>query len=226
MMMKHITEFDNLTRVTRRREFVDGLADFVFAIVFLILGLFGWLLFSPNVLKWYVTALVRNREITIMGTILLASFLFLIILGARRMVDQIRRNIIWKDRGFVKSLRWQVNWRYSLLAVAITIMLISVAFLLMLRGMVNPETVLRAIVSSAGIATGIVCIGLGMELGIKRYKWVGIAGGIFSAIIIILPISFSISWLLLGIAWVIILTLSGSYALRQSLSAREEIASE
>lgn len=224
--MKHITEFDNLTRVTRRREFVDGLADFVFAIVFLILGLFGWLLFSPNVLKWYVTALVRNREITIMGTILLASFLFLIILGARRMVDQIRRNIIWKDRGFVKSLRWQVNWRYSLLAVAITIMLISVAFLLMLRGMVNPETVLRAIVSSAGIATGIVCIGLGMELGIKRYKWVGIAGGIFSAIIIILPISFSISWLLLGIAWVIILTLSGSYALRQSLSAREEIASE
>lgn len=224
--MKHITDFDNLTRVTRRREFADGLADLVLAIVFLILGLLGWLLFSPNVLRWYITALIQNREITIMGTLLLVPLLFLIILGARRLVEQIRRNIIWKDRGFVKSLHWQVNWRYSLLAGAIAIMFIGVAFLLMLRGMVNPETVLRAIVSSAGIATGIVFIGLGMELGINRYKWVGVAGGIFSATLIVLPVSFSISWLLLSIAWIFVLSLSGFYALRQSLSAREELVSE
>ena len=33
-MMNHITELDNLTKATRRREFDDGLMDFVFGAVF------------------------------------------------------------------------------------------------------------------------------------------------------------------------------------------------
>lgn len=221
-MINHISNLDNLTRGTRRREFDDGLMDFVYGGVFLILSLFGWLFFSPTGMRWLVTALLYNREVTMIGLLSLVPLLLLLIFGAKRMVDRIRRSIIWEDSGFVKSLRWQVSWPINLLAGVVSIIMIIGALLLMIRGSLSQEAVLRALVSSMGVATGIVYFGMGRELNLRRYKWVGIAGAVFSALILIMPISFSVSWLLLGIFWMAVLFLSGLWALRQSLLALEE----
>ncbi len=220
--MKQITDFDHLTQSTRRKEFEDGLADYLMAGIFLILSLFGWLIFSPEGMRWYLTALILNHEITTIGLILVFSLIILMIFGAKRIVERLRLNIIWRDSGFVKTLRWQVNTRFSLLAGAVTIVLILGSFFLMLRGLLSQEAVLRAIVSSAGIATGIIYFGMGGELRLQPFKWVGITGGVGSAIIFILPVTFSVSWLLLGVVWIAVLFLSGTFTLRKLFSALEE----
>jgi len=174
--MKHITDIDNLTKATRRREFDDGLVDFIYAVVFLILSIFCWFFFSSIGMKWYITALVNNREITLVGMLLLFSLFVLLTFGSRRVIDRIRQSSIWKDRGFVKSLRWQVRWPIQLAASIVFISIILSAFWLMLKGLITADTVLRALVSSVGIASGIVFLGGGIDLGLQRYIYVGICG--------------------------------------------------
>lgn len=220
--MNNISNLDHLTRMTRRREFDDGLIDFVYGGIFLVLSLAGGLFFSATGLRWLVTALLYSREITIIGLIGVVSFVILFISGGRRIVERIRRTMIWKERGFVKSLRWQVSWPINLLASAFAILMIIMAAWLMVRGLIALEIFLRAFIASMGIATGIVYFGVGYELRLARYKWVGIVGALSSALILILPTSFSVSWLIFGIAWMVVLTISGLWALRQSLQALEE----
>ena len=220
--MDHISEIDQLTQATRKREFDDGLIDFVFGGTYLIICLACWVFFSPTGLSWIARALLQNREVTIIGLIALISLFILMIFGARKIVERIRMATIWRDRGFVKSLKWQVSWQTNLAAVGAAITMIIMASWMMQRGMIDPEAVLRVLVSSAGAATGIVFFGIGSELKLQRYKWVGIAGGGLSFLIVVIPTAFHVSWLLAGIIWMAVLSVSGFWALRKSISAFEE----
>ena len=224
--MDHITKIDNLTRVTRRRDFEDGLMDFVFAGTFLFIGLLAGFFTSPVGLRWYLTSLLWNREITIIAEITLFLLFILVVFGTKRMIARIRRKTLWKNRGFVKPLRWQVSWKINALAAIVLIAMLVIAFWLMLNGSISREIVLRTLVSSAGVATGFVFFGMGKELDLQRYKWVGVVGGVLSALIILTPMSFSSSWLALGIGWMIVLTISGIWALQKSLEALREADSE
>jgi hypothetical protein len=224
--MDLINEIDNLTRKARRREFEDGLMDFVLALTFLFLGALGGFLLSPLGLRWYFTGLLWNREATILGEIGFFALLILVLFGARRLIAYIRRQSLWKNRGFVKSLRWQVSWKINALASGVLIAMFVIAFWLMLNGSISQESVLRTLVASAGVATGIVLFGVGKELELGRYKWVGFAGGAFSALIIPTPLSFSSSWLALGVGWMIVFVISGVWALQKSLAALREADSE
>lgn len=224
--MNHITEFDNLTKATRRREFDDGLMDYVFGCTCLLIGLLGWFFFSSFGLRWIVIGMLQNRELTIIAFIAIIALLILLISGARRMIEYIRRKTLWKNRGFVKSLRWQVSWQINVLAGAVGIAMIVIAVWLMSNGYLIQEIVLRTLVSSTGVATGIVLFGMGKELNLQRYKWAGSIGGLLSTLVILMPISFSISWLVLGIVWIVVLTVSGSWALRKSILALREQDSE
>ena len=224
--MDLINKIDNLTRRTRRREFEDGLMDYVLAVTFLFLGVLCGFIFSPVGMRWVATQLLRNREVTIIGEIGFFALLILILFGARRLITRIRRNTLWKNRGFVKPLRWQVSWRVNLLASAVLVAMLVVAFALMRNGLVSNDFVLRTLVSSAGIATGIVLFGVGRELELGRYRWVGIIGGLSSALIILLPLSFSAAWLTLGISWTVIFAVSGTWALRKSIAALGEADSD
>ena len=224
--MDHITKMDNLTRATRRRDFEDGLMDFVFAGAFLFIGLFTGFFTSPVGLRWYLTSLLQNREITIIAGITLIPLFILAVFGAKRMIARIRRKKLWKNRGFVTPLRWQVSWKINALAAAVLIAMLVIAFWLMLNGALSQESVLRTLVSAAGVATGFVLFGMGKELGLQRYKWVGAAGGVSSALIILIPMSFSTSWLALGIGWMIVFSISGIWALQKSLLALRGADSE
>jgi len=224
--MDHISKIDNLTRVTRRRDFEDGLMDFVFAGAFLFIGLLAGFFTSPVGLRWYLTSLLWNREITIIAEITLFLLFILFVFGAKRMIARIRRKTLWKNRGFVKPLRWQVSWKINALAVIVLIAMLVIAFWLLLNGSISREIVLRTLVSSAGVATGFVFFGMGKELDLQRYRWVGVVGGVLSALIILTPMSFSSSWLALGIGWMIVLTISGLWALQKSLVALREGDSE
>jgi MFS family permease len=220
--MELINQIDDLTRRTRRREFEDGLMDYVLALTFLLLGALGGFFLSPAGLRWYFTSLLRNREVIIIGEIGAFVLFILILFGARRLIAYIRRRSLWKNRGFVKSLRWQVSPRVNLLGGGAMIAMLTLAFGLMRNGLVNGDFVLRTLVAAAGVATGIVLFGMGRELEVGRYRWVGIIGGALSTLIILVPLSFSAAWLALGIGWMLILSVSGTWALRKSIAALEE----
>lgn len=224
--MNRVSELDKLTRLTRRREYDDGLMDFVFGITFLFISLAGWFFFSSVGLTWFISSLIQNRELTLIGLITLIPLLILIIAGARRLVERIRRNSLWKNRGFVKSLSWQISWQINVFSGVVLIAMIALAAWLLSQGTVNQDFVLRTLVSALGVATSIVFFGMGKDLGLRRYVWVGLAGGLLSALISIAPISFSISWFVLGSLWMIILTISGLWALQKSLLALKEQESE
>ncbi len=224
--MNNIEEFDNLTRLTRKREFDDGLVDILYGFVFLILGLGGWFLFSTVGLEWFATALVQQREITLIALIILTAVLILVIHGMRRLIQRIRHSYLWKDSGYVEPLRWQVKRSITVIAVFLSIALIIVSVWLMMVGSLSEETVLRALVASVSLGTAIVYLGMGIDLRIRRYVGVGITGLILSVIILGQSATFSEAWLLVGVGWMAILTVSGLWAFRQSMLTLAESPSD
>jgi hypothetical protein len=164
---------------------------------------------------WNITALIQNREITILGMVLLYASLLLLISGSQRIVQRIRQSPDWRPNGYVKSLRWNIRWPVQLIAGGVSITIIISAFILMLKGVVTQDEVLRSLVTSISIATGIIFLGLGIDLKIKRYIIVGACGLLLSIIILIMQLPFSTSWLFFGIAWMIVLVFSGIWTLRE-----------
>jgi hypothetical protein len=226
MTMNNIEEFDNLTRLTRKREFDDGLVDILYGFAFLVMGLGGWFLFSTAGLEWFATALVKQREIALIALVALAAVVILAIFGMRRLIQRIRRSYLWKESGYVEPLRWQVKRSITIAAVFLSIALIIVAVWLMRAGSLSEEAVLRALAASASLGTAIVYLGMGIDLRIRRYVGVGIAGLILSVIILIQSATFSEAWLLVGVGWMAILAVSGLWAFRQSVLTLAESPSD
>jgi hypothetical protein len=224
--MNNIDEIDNLTRETRKREFDDGLVDILYGLAFLIMGLGGWFLFSTEGLRWIVVALVQRREITIIALFALLPAFWLAIYGSRRLVEWIRRSFLWTETGYVEPLKWQVRTSFTMAAVFASIALIIVAVWLMAIGSLSEEAVLRTLAAAASLGTAIMYLGMGIDLRFRRYKAVGTAGLILSVIVLSQPASFSQSWLLFGVGWMTILTVSGLRALRQSVLSLAESPSE
>ena len=88
----------------------------------------------------------------------------------------------------------------------------SLGFAGMIWGNFDDGSDVRFLAAGAGIATGVVYAGMGVSLRLRRYLWVGIAGGTLSAFLLIFPISFALSWAILGIIWGVVLITSGFLA--------------
>ncbi len=200
--------------------------DILYGLVFLILGLGGWFLFSAVGLRWFAVALVQRREITIIALLAMLPAFWLAIYGSRRLIDWIRRSYLWTETGYVEPLKWQVRTSVTLAAGFASIALIILAIWLMVTGSLNEEAVLRTLAASASLGTAIVYLGTGIDLRLRRYEAVGIAGLILSVTVLSQPASFSQSWLLFGVGWMAILTVSGLWALRRSVLTMAESPSE
>lgn len=214
--MDQALDLDGLTRAARRREFDDGLVDFAVGAAFLFYGALCGVAFSASGIEWYARALVQNRTLTLFGLAILAAVCLLGPLGARKAIERVRLSEAWRLRGFVKPLRRQVSWPWSVLSAVLMIGMIVSAAWLMAGGRVPADGVLRTIVASTGIGTGIVYLGMGVSLRLNRYLAVGGGGGMLSLAILLVPVSFSLAWWLLGTAWVAVLSASGAWAFRQS----------
>jgi hypothetical protein len=224
--MNNHWDLDTLTRCTRRREFEDGLQDLLNGALILILCLLAAFSSSAIGIKWYIYTMATRPSLTTLGFIALPVFLALTILAARRWIEHFRRVTLWKDRGYVTPLRRQVNIGINFLAVAVWFTMTIAALYGTLRGWLNPGTDVRTLIGSMGIATGIVYFGIGYTLRYRRYKWVGLAGATLSTPILVLPLSLSMNWLLLGAVWASVLIPSGCYALRLTQSAKKAPVNE
>jgi uncharacterized membrane protein len=217
--MDQAVKLDELTRRTRRVEFEDGLNDLQNGLVFLLLGLLCAFFFSTAGITFYVRALVFYRDLTILALLALLALFVLITFGARRLIQSIRRKWIWKGRGRLVPLRVQVDWRVSLAATLVWLVLVVAGMVLLPRQSMDLDAGLRPMVAASGIVTGIVYFALGRSLQIGRYQWVGVLGGVLSAGLAFLPLTFAWSWPALAAVWATLLFVSGGQALRRTLQA-------
>lgn len=224
--MNSLEHIDKLTRQTRRREFDDGLMDILNGGVFLLLGIANWFVFSAAGMSWLATAFIKRQEIAILALLAVVPALLLAIYGLRRLIARIRRAYLWKESGYVESLRWQVSKWINIIAVLGSVTLIAVAVRLMIGGSITEEQVLRAVATSVSLGTAIVYLGMGIDLRIRRYVVVGLAGLVLSAIVLAQAVSFSESWLMVGIGWMAILTVAGLWALRHSVLSLVDSSSD
>ena len=220
--MNQGVDLDNLTRVARKREFDDGLMDFALAISFLALGMISSFFLSPSGIRWYQSALGNHRTLILLGEVLFLVILFIVIRGGGRVIEYIRIKTILRDRGIVKPMRRYVGWRTTILAVVVFLAMIVGAAFLMAIGRIGIEFVLRTLVASSGLGSGIMYLGMGVSLGLRRFLIVGVMGGVLSVAILVTSVSFSFAWLLLGIIWAIVLSVSGFWGLRKALSMAKE----
>lgn len=212
--MDRMAEIDRLIRQTRKREFEDGLIDLIYGPVFLLIGVAGWFTFSPAGLRWLATALIRWRGITTVALLAVPAAVVLLVLGLRALVERVRITSLWRGRGFVRTLRWQVRTSVTVVAVALSLALIGSSFGMMAAGLIDQEAVLRAVVAAVSVGTAVIYLGTGLDLEVPRYVGVGAAGLALAALVLVRSATFASSWLINGIGWMLILVVSGLIGLR------------
>jgi hypothetical protein len=223
--MEPYVDLDSLTRSTRRLEFEDGLNDFQNGLIFFILGLLASLFMSSRGITWYMRAMLFNQELTTIGLLALIPLFYLVMFGIRRLIRRYRRKVLWRHLGEMEPFKWQVDSRVSILATAIYLAVVIGGFVLLRNDPMDLDASMRVIAGAGGIATAVIYLALGRLLGLTRYRWVGIVGGLLSALLIIAPINVSNSWLALGIIWALTLTVSGAAAFRNTLKELKADAS-
>ena len=216
--MTAVIDLDELTRQTRRQEFVDGLNDLQTGLIFLLMGALGAFLFSTTGMTLYIQALIWNRELTILGLLALLALLVLLAFGSRRVVEYLRGQVLWKGQGQAAPLRAQVRWPATAAVVGVVVVLIIAALVLLPTRPLDLDAVMRALAATSGVGTGILYFAMGRELGLRRLQWASLAGGMLSAVVLFLPLSASASWLGVGGVWAITLFVSGGLALRRRLA--------
>jgi len=217
VVMNKYIDLDSLTRTTRRLEFEDGLNDFQNGLVFLILGFLSSLFMSTTGLTLYMRAILFNPGITTIALLALIPFLFLLTFGIRHLIRLYRRRVLWRHLGEIEPFKWQVDSRINVLAAVVWLVVIIVGLVLLSGDPMNLDADMRVIAGAGGIATGVVYFAMGQSLALTRYRWVGIIGGLLSAVLMISPLNVSFSWLAIGIIWAVTLAVSGALAFRSTL---------
>lgn len=216
--MNKYVDLDSLTRTTRRLEFEDGLNDFQNGLTFLILGLLASLFMSTTGITLYMRAILSNPEITTIALLALIPLLFLLTFGIRRLISLYRRKVLWSHLGEIEPFKWQVDRRISVLATVVWLIVIVVGLFILSGDAMKLDATMRLIAGAGGIATGVVYFAMGQSLALTRYRWVGIIGGLLSAVLIVSPFNVSHSWLAFGVIWAVTLVVSGVLAFRTTLN--------
>ena len=133
-------------------------------------------------------------------------------------MERIRRATFWRESGFVKPLRQGVV-KKSVMILAAIVLLGSIigSVWLMSKGTLSQEMALRSIPASAGLATAVIFISMGINLRLRRYLIVGVSGAILSGVLLLTEMAFATAYLWTGIGWAVIFALSGAWALGWAL---------
>lgn len=209
---------EELIRQTKRYEFSDGLRDLQMAMVLSTLGVILWLTFDLV----YVRALIRlmyalGAWVGWLSILMIIVLPVLVTLCIRKLATSIRQRWLWRDSGMVESLPWLVPRWVTVLAASLY--LICVVFSLWLRfaGQVDTTFVLNMLVVATGWSTGVTLVGLGLSIGLPRYIWLGVIGGLGSTFFLFLPFTSGQTALAFGLSWGFTFAVSGIIVLRRTV---------
>jgi hypothetical protein len=213
------TNAEELIRQTKRYEFSDGLRDLQLAMVLSILGVILWLTFDLV----YVRTLVRLMY-TLGAWVGWLSILMIVIVipvlvtsGVHKLTTRVRQRWLWRESGMVESLPWLVPRWVTMFAVAIYLIAVVFSLRLHFAGQVDTLFVLRMLVVAAAWSTGVTLVGFGLNIGLPRYVWLGVIGGLGSTFFLFLPLTFGQTALVFGLSWGFTFAVSGIIALRRTL---------
>lgn len=222
-------DIEALISETRQYEFVDGLRDLQMAAMMAFFGILIWFGLTPTGMRSFVLMILYLKDTFGSWATRLISlsvyFLLLVafLVGTFWMMRALRRKWLWRESGWVKPLRMQVPGKVNILAAAIFLSGIVVSIALLIAGKVDESFVLRMLWAATGWGFGFTLLGMGREIGLIRYIWLGAVGGIASTILLFLPLTFGQAAMLLNGAWALALGITGAIALRGSLTAIRQV---
>jgi hypothetical protein len=206
---------------TRRYEYSDGLRDLQLAVMFISFGLQSWLVFEP---RWWAILLglkdSAGKWAMWTAVLLFLSLPVCVTWGALGIMTYLRKRWLWRESGMVKASRIIVPRPLTVFAGAIAIGGILVGVGLQAAGQVNDTFVWRMIWAAAGWSTGVMLVGLGRHVGLARYLWLGGMTVLISTIVLVLPLTFSQTGLVFGMAWGIMFAVAGTVTLARMWSSQ------
>ena len=222
------TNVENLIRKTRQYEFVDGLRDLQMAAIMAILVILMWLTLTLTGTRWYIQLILYIKDTfgswaKWINGLLLMLIIFAVLGGSLWLMKVLRRKWLWRESGWVEPLRWQVPRRVSVLSVVIVLGGLGLAIALLVTNRVEASFVLRMLWVVTGWAFGYTLVGVGQEIGLKRYILLGAVGGIASTVLLFLPLTFGQVAIVLYGAWALVLGISGAIALRRALATTNQV---
>jgi hypothetical protein len=216
-------DLDRLILETRRYEFSDGLRDLQLALLLSLGGLAAWLAFEPAWMAFIMRTAARyGRWAAWVGMVpvLLAPLAALAML---RLMAGARRRWLWRHTGMVSPSRWAVPRKVNVLAAAILLGGLALGLGLLKLGLVDSSFLLRMLWAATGWSFGFTLVAMGRNLNLPRYRWIGLAGGVLSTGLLVLPMAFAQAALVFGLGWAGLLAGSGLVSLRRAaLSLQSE----
>jgi hypothetical protein len=226
--MNKQTDIEGLIRKTRQYEFVDGLRDLQIALIMAFFVVLAWFVFTLTGLRWYLRLILYLKETFGNWAPWIDALLFLLIIfsvlgGSLWLMRAVRQRWLWRESGWVKPLPWQVPRKVTILSVAIFLGGLGLAIALLVADRVEASFVLRMLWVATGWAFGYTLVGVGREIGLKRYIWLGAVGGIASTVLLFLPFTFGQVAIVLYGAWALVLGISGAIVLRRALVTNKQV---
>jgi len=217
-------DIDALIRKTRQYEFVDGLRDLQMAVMMAFFGACIWFILDLVGMRWLIQLILYLKVIFVGWTRWISLLLYFLILfsilgGSLWLMRVLRRKWLWRESGWVKPLRWQVPRRITVLSVVIMLGGVVLGLILLSTGKVDKSFVLRMLWTATGWGFGYTLIGMGREIGLRRYIWLGASGGLASTILLFLPLTFGQTAIVLNGAWALALGISGVIVLHRASTA-------
>ncbi len=215
------SDVKQLIHDTKRYEFSDGLRDLQLAIILGIGGVVTWLVLQPlwmSTLRNLVQKYGRGAAWLGFLVVFLAP---LAAWGMLALMNAVRKRWLWRESGMVKPSRWIVPRRVTVLSAVILIAGLALTFLARRQGWVEDSTVLLMLWVATGWSFGYTLIGMGRELDLPRYIWLGAVGGALSTILVFLQLTFAQVALVFGLSWGLLLSASGILTLRRAIATKE-----
>jgi hypothetical protein len=216
---------EDLIRQTQRYEFSDGLRDLQLAIILATLGITSWLILDLVYVPFVAELMKTFGKQAIWFSLLLLIIPLLVAWVTIGVMNYLRRRWFWRDSGMVKPLSRLVPLWATVLGVAIYLVSVMLTLGLHFSAQADSLFALQMLVVAAGWSTGVILVGLGHTIGLSRYIWFGVIGGLASTFLFVLPLTFGQTVLVFGLSWGLMFAASGITLLRHTLLSLQRVNS-
>jgi hypothetical protein len=214
--MTENVDVERLILETRQYEFADGLREIQYGILLAAIGFITWLGINPTWLGWVMRLMKNVGDWAIWAAFI---FVWLIPIAAAfvtlRLIQIARRRWLWRNTGMVKaSSRVISRWTQVLAALTMVAGLV-LGFLFAPLGVADEWYAARLLYAAVGWGSGVFFIAFSRDIGLPRYLWIGIIGGLASTLLLLYPFAFGEAGLAFGVGWGMLLVGGGLVALRR-----------
>lgn len=222
--MAENVDVEQLILETRQFEFADGLREIQYGLLLGSIGLITWVGIHPEWLA-YVFRLTQDfgSWAVWMAFILIWLIPIAAAFGTLALMNFARRRWLWQESGMVKASRIAVSRRVNIIAAVTLLVGLVVGFRLPPVTAVDEWYAARVLYASMGWASGVFFIAFSRDIGLRRYLWIGLIGGLASTLLLLFPLQFGEAGLVFGLGWGVMLLASGAAVL---WGARKKTAGE